>query len=47
MWVDGHRRIGNPRSIELTNRREVVLIVTTIGEVPHLPAPFDWPPQYG
>jgi hypothetical protein len=23
-----------------------VLDVTTIGEVPHLPPPFDWPPQY-
>jgi hypothetical protein len=46
VWVDGHRYLGNPRSIELTNRREVVLAVTTIGEVPHLPAPFDWPPQY-
>ena len=45
-WVDGHRYLGNPRSIALTNRREVVLVVTTIGEVPHLPAPFDWPPQY-
>lgn len=46
VWVDGHRRIGNPRSIELTNRRQIVLEVTTIGEVPRLPAPFDWPPQY-
>ena len=46
VWVDGHRYLGNPRSIELMNRREVVLAVTTIGEVPHLPSPFDWPPQY-
>ena len=46
VWVDGHRRIGNPRSIELTDLRQVVLVVTTVGEVPHLPAPFDWPPQY-
>lgn len=46
VWVDGRRFIGDPRSIGLTNRREVVLAVTTIGEVPHLPAPFDWPPQY-
>ncbi|MBT1620503.1 hypothetical protein KK090_14675 [Curtobacterium flaccumfaciens pv. poinsettiae] len=46
VWVDGHRRIGNPRSIELTDLRQVVLIVTTVGEVPRLPAPFDWPPQY-
>lgn len=46
VWVDGHRFIGDPRSIALTNRREVVLAVTTIGEVPHLPAPFDWPRQY-
>ncbi|WIE66417.1 hypothetical protein DEI99_007735 [Curtobacterium sp. MCLR17_036] len=46
VWVDGHRRIGNPRSIALTDRRQVVLIVTTIGEVPRLPTPFDWPPQY-
>lgn len=47
VWVDGRRVIGDPRSIELTNRREIVLAVTTIGEVPHLPQPFDWPPQYG
>jgi hypothetical protein len=47
VWVDGRRVIGNPRSIELTNRREIVLAVTTVGEVPHLPQPFDWPPQYG
>ncbi|MFJ3034119.1 hypothetical protein ACIPC2_06830 [Curtobacterium pusillum] len=46
VWVDGRRYIGDPRSIDLTNRREIVLDVTTIGEVPHLPAPFDWPPQY-
>jgi hypothetical protein len=46
VWVDGRRVIGDPRSIALTNRREIVLDVTTIGEVPHLPAPFDWPPQY-
>ncbi|MBT1584097.1 hypothetical protein [Curtobacterium flaccumfaciens] len=46
VWVDGHRRIGNPRSIELTDLRQIVLVVTTVGEVPHLPAPFDWPPQY-
>ncbi|WNY34216.1 hypothetical protein Q9Q99_01415 [Curtobacterium flaccumfaciens] len=46
VWVDGHRRIGNPRSIELTDLRQIVLIVTTVGEVPRLPAPFDWPPQY-
>jgi len=46
VWVDGRRYIGDPRAIALTNRREVVLAVTTIGEVPHLPAPFDWPRQY-
>jgi hypothetical protein len=46
VWVDGRRFFGDPRSIALTNRREVVLDVTTIGEVPHLPPPFDWPPQY-
>jgi len=46
VWVDGRRSIGDPRSIALTNRREIVLDVTTIGEVPHRPAPFDWPPQY-
>lgn len=46
VWVDGHRYLGNPRSIELTNRRQVVLAVTTVGEVAHRPAPFDWPPQY-
>ncbi len=46
VWVDGHRFFGNPRSIALTDRRQVVLAVTTIGEVPRQPAPFDWPPQY-
>lgn len=46
VWVDGHRYLGNPRSIALEDRRQVVLAVTTIGEVPHLPKPFDWPPQY-
>ncbi|PYY43225.1 hypothetical protein [Curtobacterium sp. MCPF17_046] len=46
VWVDGKRFLGNPRSIALTNRREIALAVTTIGEVPHRPAPFDWPPQY-
>ncbi|WIB78991.1 hypothetical protein DEJ28_07800 [Curtobacterium sp. MCPF17_002] len=46
VWVDGHRFIGNPRTIELTNRREIVLAVTSIGEVPRLPPAFDWPPQY-
>jgi hypothetical protein len=46
VWVDGKRFLGNPRSIDLTNRREIGLSVTTIGEVPHRPAAFDWPPQY-
>lgn len=46
VWVDGERWFGNPRDIALTNRREIVLAVTTAGEVPRLPAPFDWPPQY-
>ncbi|MBT2503889.1 hypothetical protein [Curtobacterium sp. ISL-83] len=46
VWVDGRRFIGNPRSIALTNRREIVLDVTSIGQVPHLPAPFAWPRQY-
>ncbi|WP_141399295.1 hypothetical protein [Curtobacterium sp. 'Ferrero'] len=46
VWVDGRRYYGNPRSIELTNLRQVVIDVTTVGEVPHRPAPFDWPPQY-
>lgn len=46
VWVDGHRFVGDPRSIALTNRREVVLAVTSVGEVPHLPPAFDWPPQY-
>ncbi|WJX99651.1 hypothetical protein [Curtobacterium sp. 458] len=46
VWIDGRRFFGNPRSIELTNLRQVVLEVTTIGEVPRRPAPFDWPPQY-
>ena len=46
VWVDGHRFLGNPRSIALEDRRQVVLAVTTIGEVAHRPAPFDWPPQY-
>lgn len=46
VWVDGKRSLGNPRSIELTNRRQIDLAVTTIGEVPHRPAAFDWPPQY-
>lgn len=46
VWVEGRRFFGNPRSIELTNLRQVVLEVTTIGEAPHRPAPFDWPPQY-
>lgn len=46
VWVDGRRFIGNPRSIALEDRREIVLDVTTIGEVPRLPPPFDWPPQY-
>lgn len=47
VWVDGRRTIGDPRSIELTDRRQVVLAVTTVGEVPRQPDPFDWPPQYG
>lgn len=46
VWVDGRRFLGDPRAIALTNRREIVLAVTSIGEVPHLPAAFDWPPQY-
>ena len=46
VWVDGKRYFGNPRSIELTNLRQIGLDVTTIGEVPHPPAAFDWPPQY-
>ncbi|WP_152999448.1 hypothetical protein [Curtobacterium citreum] len=45
-WVDGHRYLGNPRSIALTDRRQIVLAVTGIGQVAHLPQPFDWPPQY-
>ena len=46
VWIDGRRRIGDPRTIALTDRRQIVLEVTTVGEVPRLPAPFDWPPQY-
>lgn len=46
IWVDGHRFYGNPRSIALRDLEEVDLVVTTIGEVPHRPPAFDWPPQY-
>jgi hypothetical protein len=46
VWVDGRRYLGDPRSIDLANRREIVLDVTTIGEVPRRPAAFEWPPQY-
>ncbi|WP_144759227.1 hypothetical protein [Curtobacterium sp. 9128] len=46
VWVDGHRYYGNPRSIVLRDLGEVDLVVTSIGEAPHRPAAFDWPPQY-
>ena len=46
VWVDGQRRIGNPRTIALSDRREVVLQVVSVGELPHRPEPFDWPSQY-
>lgn len=46
VWVDGRRYLGNPRSIVLEDLGEVDLVVTTVGEVPHRPAAFDWPRQY-
>jgi hypothetical protein len=46
VWVDGHRYVGNPRAIDLTNRRDIVLAVTTLGAVPRPQRAFDWPPQY-
>ncbi|ROP65859.1 hypothetical protein [Curtobacterium sp. ZW137] len=46
VWVDGRRYYANPRSIELRDLEQVDLVVTTIGEVPHRPPAFDWPPQY-
>jgi hypothetical protein len=46
MWVDGHRWFGDPASIELTDLRQIDLVVTHAGQAPHEPTPFDWPPQY-
>jgi hypothetical protein len=46
VWVDGRRYIGNPASIRLRDLEQIDLVMTSIGHVPHEPAPFVWPHQY-
>ncbi|GAA4265612.1 hypothetical protein [Frondihabitans peucedani] len=46
VFVDDHRRAGDPASIVLRDLQDIDLVVTPAGVAAHPTPAFDWPPNY-
>lgn len=46
VFVDGHRRAGDPASIRLRDLDDIDLVIAPAGTVVRPAAPFDWPSNY-
>lgn len=46
VFVDGHRRVGDPASIRLRDLDDIDLVIAPAGTIVRPATPFDWPSNY-